>query len=206
MRVFGFLPFFAACAMQPVIVTPPLATATWAATATATSADTSTSTSGEGPRAPATPVPPGPPDTTTPIPAIPVKGTPADRAVAALNRLRADAHLPPVALSANLSLRCERWAAHMMATQRLAHDGSVYGTQEREVIAENTPANITPEWSLELWAASPPHRAELLDDKWPQAATAGYGQVANFSCMRLCPAATQPSGICTPDVLLGSEF
>jgi hypothetical protein len=121
--------------------------------------------------------------------------------VQALNRLRADNHLPPVAISANLNRRCEQWATHMMSTQRLAHDGSVYGTQEREVIVMNEPADITPEWAVQLWANSPGHRAEMLDTDWPRAMTAGYGQVANFACMRLCPAAPQPSGICTPDRL-----
>lgn len=94
--------------------------------------------------------------------------------------------LPAVVLDAGLTARCTAWAQHMQASG-FNHDPSVYGTDERENIAWAS-NGLTPAQAMDMWKNSPPHAAAMFDQNgWSTGVKAGYGQVAGYAALRICP-------------------
>ena len=108
--------------------------------------------------------------------------TPLDRGILSrLNQIRAQHKLAPLRVNWRLASAADKHSRDMVARGFFDHD-SVAGTFEQRLerlygssssgkwsAGENilwSPERIDPKRALEIWMASPPHRANILSRKW----------------------------------------
>jgi uncharacterized protein YkwD len=95
-----------------------------------------------------------------------------DEVVRAHNRLRAEAKLPPLAISTNLSAAAERHAKDMAAHEKMAHKGSDGSSPINRIKAEGYPyrrageniaaGRFNTERLMKGWVDSPHHKKNIL--------------------------------------------
>jgi hypothetical protein len=124
----------------------------------------------------------------------------AEKAIAMLNEVRVKFLARPVTLSPVLSARCSSWAGYVANVGHLEHDAGILGSQEREVLAMMSGGEMTAQTAFNTWTSRNDYLPPLIDQQgWPQAVRAGYAQVANVACLRICPDTQFEFGICPKD-------
>jgi len=91
--------------------------------------------------------------------------------LAAINKVREKSGLPPFELSAELSVECRKWSAHLQTKRQLYHGAS------SEICCRQTESG---ERAFQIWSGSPPHRAMFFS----RATKVGIGESGGYWTLR----------------------